>query len=86
MNFIINAGQVAGAIGAILGVFGLIIKWGVVKPIKAYIDVKTAQIQPNANGGKSLPDIALMTSRIENKLVELDERIKKLESKRVKKS
>jgi hypothetical protein len=51
------AGQYAAALIAILSLFGLIIKWAVVKPIKLYIDQMTYPIQPNANGGKSLPDL-----------------------------
>jgi len=54
---VLVAGQYAAALIAILSLFGLIIKWAVVKPIKAYIDQMTYPIQPNANGGKSLPDL-----------------------------
>jgi len=35
----------------------MFIKWVVVKPIKSYIDTATAQIAPNANGGRSLNDL-----------------------------
>ena len=54
---VLVAGQYAAASLAILSLFGLIIKWAVVKPIKAYIDQATAQIAPNANGGRSLNDL-----------------------------
>lgn len=54
---IIYIGQIAGALIAILTLFGMIITWGVVKPIKAYIDQMTYPIQPHSNGGKSLPDL-----------------------------
>jgi hypothetical protein len=54
---VLIAGQYAAASLAILTLFGLIIKWAVVKPIKLYIDQMTYPIQPNANGGKSLPDL-----------------------------
>jgi hypothetical protein len=56
MNLIL-AGQYAAALLAVLSLFGVIIKWAVVKPIKAYIDHATYPIQPGANGGKSLPDL-----------------------------
>ena len=36
---------------------GMLVKWGIVKPIKAYINQMTYAIQPHANGGKSLPDL-----------------------------
>jgi xanthosine utilization system XapX-like protein len=57
MSQLINAGQLAAALMAILGLIGMLVKWGIVKPIKAYIDTMTYAIQPYANGGKSLPDL-----------------------------
>jgi hypothetical protein len=57
MTHIIIAGQVSGALIAILTLAGILVKYGIVKPIKAYIDTMTYAIQPHANGGKSLPDL-----------------------------
>jgi xanthosine utilization system XapX-like protein len=57
MSQLITAGQLAAALMAILGLIGMLVKWGIVKPIKAYIDTMTYAIQPYANGGKSLPDL-----------------------------
>ena len=57
MTAILNAGSVAAALIAILTLGGILVKWGIVKPIKAYIDTMTYAIQPHANGGKSLPDL-----------------------------
>ena len=57
MTQILVAGQIAAALIAIVTLIGLIVKWAVVKPIKAYIDTMTYAIQPYANGGKSLPDL-----------------------------
>jgi len=54
---IIYLGQIAAALLAILSLAGLLVKWAIVKPIKAYIDTMTYAIQPHANGGKSLPDL-----------------------------
>jgi F0F1-type ATP synthase membrane subunit b/b' len=54
---LIQAGQYAGALIAIFTLLGMFIKWVVVKPIKSYIDTATAQIAPNANGGRSLNDL-----------------------------
>ena len=54
---IIYLGQIAAALIAILSLAGLLVKWAIVKPIKAYIDTMTYAIQPHANGGKSLPDL-----------------------------
>jgi hypothetical protein len=57
MNWLIMAGQAATAIIAILTLGGLLVKYALLKPIKAYIDQATAQIAPNANGGRSLNDL-----------------------------
>ena len=54
---LIYFGQLAAALIAILTLGGMLVKWGIVKPIKAYIDTMTYAIQPHANGGKSLPDL-----------------------------
>jgi len=57
MNELINAGQLAAALIAILTLGGMLVKWGIVKPIKAYIDTMTYAIQPQNNGGLSLTDL-----------------------------
>jgi hypothetical protein len=72
---VIYIGQIAAALIAIFSLVGLLVKWGIVKPIKAYIDTMTYAIQPHANGGKSLPDIANAINRLELKLdrhIEID--------------
>jgi hypothetical protein len=76
---LIELGQYAGAIMAILILAGTAIKWGIVKPIKAYIDQATYPISPTANGGKSLPDIAHTVNRIETSVKELDYRLNSIE-------
>jgi xanthosine utilization system XapX-like protein len=57
MTQLINAGQLAAALIAILTLVGMLVKWGIVKPIKTYIDTMTYAIQPYANSGNSLPDL-----------------------------
>jgi len=57
MSQVIMLGQVAGALIAILTLGGILVKYGIVKPIKLYIDQMTYPIQPHANGGRSLPDL-----------------------------
>jgi len=64
---------------AIFILAGTAIKWGIVKPIKAYIDLATYPISPTANGGKSLPDIAHTVNRIEARIGELDYRLNSIE-------
>ena len=50
-------GQYAAALIAILSLLGMLVKYGIVKPIKLYIEQATASIHPNANGGRSLNDV-----------------------------
>jgi len=78
--WILTAGQYAAAITAILILAGIAIKWAIVKPIKTYIDHATYPLQPFANGGKSLPDIAATVNRIEIKLTEVDDRLVAVEN------
>jgi hypothetical protein len=70
---ILVAGQVSGALIAMLTLGGMLVKYGIVKPIKAYIDQMTYAIQPHANGGKSLPDLI---NKVDDLKVMLDKHIK----------
>tara|TARA_R110000868_G_scaffold349557_1_gene610885 strand:- start:1228 stop:1464 length:237 start_codon:yes stop_codon:yes gene_type:complete len=54
---LIEVGQAAASLVAVATLFGLFIKWAIVKPIKLYIDQATKQISPTANGGRSLNDL-----------------------------
>ena len=57
MQAIINAGAIAGALLTVATFIAMFVKWVILKPIKLYIDQATAQIAPNANGGRSLNDL-----------------------------
>jgi hypothetical protein len=76
---LIELGQYAGALSAIAILAGMAIKWGIVKPIKAYIDQATYPIHPTANGGKSLPDVVATVNRIESRIADLDYRLNSIE-------
>jgi hypothetical protein len=76
---LIQLGQYAAAITAILILAGTAIKWGIVKPIKAYIDQATYPIHPTANGGKSLPDVVATVNRIESRISNMDDRLVAIE-------
>ena len=76
---IIELGQYAGALTAIAVLFGMAIKWAIVKPIKAYIDQATYPIHPNTNGGRSLSDVAQTVNRIETRISDLDYRLNSIE-------
>jgi hypothetical protein len=77
---IIMGGQLAGALSAIGAVVFVIVKYAVVRPIQTYIDLRTHQIQPGANGGKSLSDVALGIQRVERKVESLNKRVETLEN------
>lgn len=66
---VIHWGQVAAALGAILTVGGMLVKWTIVKPIKMYIDQMTYPIQPSANGGNSLPDLVKSVAEVKDLIV-----------------
>lgn len=53
-----------------LGIIGILGKWLIVNPLKNYIKEQTYPIQPMANGGRSLPDVAQAVIRIEQRLNE----------------
>jgi hypothetical protein len=53
-----------------IGILTVLGKWLIVTPIKNYIKDQTYPIQPTANGGRSLPDIARTVDRIEKRLDE----------------
>jgi len=74
------AAVVAIAVGCttLLGVVG---QWVVVRPMKAWIKDLTYPIQPNANGGKSLPDVAVTVTRIETKIDNVESWLTKVDSR-----
>ena len=53
-----------------IGILTVLGKFLIVTPIKNYIKDQTYPIQPSANGGRSLPDIARTVDRIEKRLDE----------------
>lgn len=77
---LIDLGQYAGAAIAILSLFGLVVKYAIVMPIKAYIDHATYPISPGANGGLSLADANKSLKRIESKLDNVENRLCQVEN------
>jgi hypothetical protein len=53
-----------------IGIIAALGKWLIVNPLKSFIKDQTYPIQPTANGGRSLPDIARTVDRIEQRLDE----------------
>jgi hypothetical protein len=77
---LLEAGQYAVAISAIMAVVAVLGKWLIVNPLKAYIKETTYPIQVHANGGKSLPDAIAALNRIESRICDIDERLVAVEN------
>jgi hypothetical protein len=56
-------------------------RWFIVTPLKRYIEQQTHPIQPDANGGKSLPDVAVAIARVETKLDNVDSWLTKVDQR-----
>lgn len=69
----------AAAIATIAGVLAGFIRYAVVAPIKAYIDIKTYPVQNYANGGKSLPDVFTALESIQAEIRTLKAHVEDLE-------
>ncbi len=73
-------GQYATASLAVLALVGALFRFLVLLPLKAFIKEQTYQIQPTANGGRSLPDVALGIEAIKLRLDSIERRVIKLEN------
>lgn len=75
-TWLLEAGKIAGALGAIIAVLVMVTKFLIMKPLKVFIEEvvthATYPIQKNSNGGFSLADA-------NKKLNALDKRIDSLE-------
>jgi hypothetical protein len=65
-----NIAETLGIVATSLGIIAVLGKWLILNPLKAFIKDQTYPIQPTANGGRSLPDIARAVDRIEKRLDE----------------
>ena len=81
MTGVLTAGQYATASLAILALAGVLFRFFVLMPLKQFIKDQTYPIQPNANGGKSLPDIADTVARIDKRLEGIERRVMRLETR-----
>jgi hypothetical protein len=62
--------EVLGIVATSIGIIAVLGKWLILNPLRAFIKEQTYPIQPTANGGRSLPDIAYSVNRIEKQLDE----------------
>ena len=72
-------GMVLAGLSILSIVLGFIIKFIAWPFIRNYIDNRTSQIQPDSNGGKSLPDIALMLGELKGQMGSLLYRVEIIE-------
>lgn len=70
---------IVGSLVATFTLLSLIFKFLIMPNVYTHIDKRTEQIQPDANGGKSLPDIALLLGELKADLKHIDNRVKKIE-------
>jgi hypothetical protein len=80
MTGVLTAGQYATATLAIVGLLGVLYRFFVLLPLKNFIKEQTYPIQPNANGGRSLPDVVLGIEAIKYRIDRLEQRIDKLDT------
>ena len=80
MNGVLTAGQYATATLAVIGLISVLYRVFVLVPLKRLIKEMTYPIQPDANGGKSLPDIALGIEAIKYRISRLEDRLDKLDT------
>ena len=80
MNGVLTAGQYATATLAVIGLISVLYRVFVLVPLKRLIKEMTYPIQPDANGGKSLPDIALGIEAIKYRISRLEERLDRLDT------
>jgi len=76
-----NFASVVGIISTTITVVVILGKWLVVLPLKNFIEEQTHPIQPNANGGKSLADVARTTIEIKTALEGLTHIVDKIEDR-----
>jgi hypothetical protein len=72
---------IVGIISACFSLAMVLGKWFVVIPLKHFIQEQTHPIQPDANGGKSLPDIARTTIEIKTNLENIMHQVDKIENR-----
>lgn len=69
---------IAGTLIVVLGILGKVL---VINPLKHFIKEQTYPIQPNSNGGKSLPDVAENVIKIKASLDSLTHQIDRVEGR-----
>jgi len=80
MTGVLTVGQYATATLAVIGLISVLYRVFVLNPLKRLIKELTYPIQPNANGGRSLPDVALGIEAIKFRLDRLEQTVARLDT------
>lgn len=73
--------EILSSISLTIGILTILGKILIVTPLKNFIVEQTHQIQPNANGGRSLSDVAKVTIEIKTTLEDLKHNVEKIENR-----
>jgi hypothetical protein len=73
--------QILSIVTMSIGIITALGRWLVVIPLKRLIEEHTKPIQPNANGGKSLPDVARAAAEIKVAVESLAHQIDRVEGR-----
>jgi hypothetical protein len=73
--------QILSIVTMSIGILTALGRWLVVIPLKRLIEEHTRPIQPNANGGRSLPDVAKTTAEIKVAIQSLANQIDRVEGR-----
>lgn len=87
INAVQDSAVVLAFLVALAGALMAIGRWLIVRPLVRLIDERTKQIQPEANGGKSLSDLhakvdglSVRLSRVEREMLRIDEELDEIVS------
>ena len=78
---LIEISQVTGIVSMVLTIVTILGKIFIVTPLKNFIEEQTHSIQPHANGGKSLPDVAKNVIEIKSALESLSHQVDRVEDR-----
>lgn len=82
-DVVVDAGAIASALAAIAGVVYAIVRWGVLRPLDKRIREATKQIQPGANGGESLADVAKGLTALSEEVASIRDRFENVEQRQM---
>lgn len=73
--------EVLGTIATALGILGILGRWLILTPLKSFIREQTYPIQPTSNGGRSLADVAKVTTETHTLVTSLISQVDRVEGR-----